>query len=188
MNTLEVRRQIFHIVNGTLILLAYSHWGRPVGWVLLVLSLAGAGLSLYHVKVSPIKWATPFLNALEREENILSFPGKGAVLYGLSVGLAIILFPPFAAKGAICALAYGDAFSTIVGKFLGRIAIPWNRSLSLEGSLAFIITTFMGGSFFVSYWHALLSGVVGALVETVPFVDDNLSIPLAVGLVLTVVG
>lgn len=187
MNWLELRRQLFHMFNGTLILLAYAHWGKAVGVVLLALSVAGLLASLYHTRVKPIPGASLFLGALEREEN-LSFPGRGAILYGASASLAILLFKPDAASAAVAALAYGDAASTIVGKMLGRISIPWNRSMSLEGSLAFVMATFMGGSFFVPYLMALAAGLIGALVETIPKVDDNITIPLIVGYLLNMIG
>ncbi len=186
MEWVEVRRQIFHLANGTIILVAMKHYGKPVGWIIIALSLIGACLSWYHSKVKPFKWAEPFLLALEREEN-MNLPGKGAVLYGLSVGITILLFKPLPAQCGIAALAYGDAFSTIIGKSFGRRSIPWNPKLSVEGSTAFVAATTCLGTLFVPLPYSFSAGVIGAFAETIPGIDDNLSIPLLTALIMSMV-
>ncbi len=154
-----------------------------MSFVILALSVLGFLLAVYHVWVERLRIAEPLLGALEREEN-MDFPGMGAIYYGFGVGLSLLLYCPVVAKASICALAYGDAFSTLVGKMYGKTPVPWNKGLSLEGSLAFVFFTFLFGSFFVPWQMALGAGVLGALVETVPYVDDNISIPVLVGYAL----
>ncbi len=181
---LELNRQLFHAVNGTIILACVRAWGGGVGYLLILLALLGLLLSLWHVRVRPITLAEPLLRLLEREEN-MGFPGKGAILYGLGTGLALVLFCAEASMAAICALAYGDAASTIAGKLLGRRPVPWNRRLSVEGSLAFVICATFFGSLWVGFAGALAGAVVGALVETLPFGDDNLNIPVITAFILS---
>ncbi len=186
MERLEIKRQLFHTVNGTIILLLFERYGKPIGLILLILSIVGAILSLYHVHVKPIKLAQPFVEALERKENI-KFPGKGAILYGLGVSLSIIFFPKKIALASIAALAYGDSSSTIFGKLYGKRRYPWNKKLSIEGSVAFIVSTATIGTLFVPFQIAFISGIIGAMAETIPHIDDNISIPLSVCLVLSLI-
>ncbi|BAT72413.1 conserved hypothetical protein [Thermosulfidibacter takaii ABI70S6] len=180
MDRVEVNRQLFHLCNGIIILLAFSAFGKVVGWILLLLSVGGLILSLYHVHVSPIKWAEPLLQHLERKENE-RFPGKGAIIYGLGVAFTILFFHEVAVKAGILCLTFGDAASTIVGKVMGRRPIPWNKKLSLEGSIAFVVVSFIASMFLLPFKVALFASVFGALVETIPEIDDNFSIPLLVG-------
>ena len=180
----EIPRQLFHLFNGTVIALAYTRWEAKVGWILMVMAVVGAFLSWRHTR-KPFSWAEPLLGFLDRPRDIQHFPAKGAVLYGLAVGFALVVYPHNAALGAIAVLASGDALSTLVGKAWGRRPWPWNRRLSLEGSLAFLVAGTLYASLFVPFPMALVGALVGALVETVPWpLDDNVTIPLAVGGVL----
>jgi len=181
----ELPRQIFHLINGTVIALAYTKWEARVGWVLIFMAVVGWVLSWRHTR-KPFVWAEPLLRLLDRPEDSQTFPGKGAVLYGLAVGFSLVVYPHKAALGAIALLASGDSFSTLVGKAWGKRRWPWNRRLSLEGSLAFFLAGTLYATFFIPFPMALLGALVGALVETVPWpLDDNVTIPLAVGGVLT---
>ncbi len=182
----EIRRQLFHLVNGTIILIAFKNYGKSIGVILLILSLIGAVLSWYHSHVKPFNWAKPFLSALERREN-MKFPGKGAILYGISVGITVLFFDSIPAQCGIIALAYGDAFSTIIGRIFGKRKIPWNKKLSLEGSIAFVLATIILGSLFIPVYLAFLAAIVGAFIETIPKVDDNISIPLFTAFILSII-
>lgn len=180
----ESPRQVFHLANGTIIALAYTQWGTSVGWVLLIMALGGAFLSWRHTK-KPFPWARPLLELLDRPEDSRSFPGKGAVFYGLAVGFSLVVYPYYAALGAVAVLASGDALSTLVGKAWGKKRWPWNTRLSLEGSGAFFVGATLFAWCFVPFPMALVGALAGALIETVPWpLDDNITIPIAVGLVL----
>ncbi len=177
----EIPRQVFHLINGTIIALAYTRWEARVGWVLMAMAVVGAFLSWRHTR-KPFPWAEPLLDLLDRPHDIRHFPAKGAVLYGLAVGLSLVVYPSYAALGGIAVLACGDALSTLVGKAWGKRPWPWNRRLSVEGSLAFFIGGTIYASLFIPFPAALVGAFVGALVETVPWpLDDNVTIPLAVG-------
>ncbi len=183
----ELPRQIFHFINGTIIALAYIRWEAKVGWVLIFMAVVGAFLSWRHTK-KPFPWAEPFLRLLDRPEDARRFPGKGAVLYGLAVGFSLVVYPRYAALGAIAVLASGDALSTLVGKAWGKRRWPWNTRLSLEGSGAFFVGATLFTWLFVSFPMALVGALVGSLVETAPWpLDDNVTIPIGVGMVLALI-
>jgi dolichol kinase len=177
----ELPRQIFHFVNGTLIALASLKWGSKVGWMLILLSLTGLCLSWQYTKKS---WPLmrPLLEFLDRPDDIQRFPGRGAILYGMAVGLTLLLYPLKAAVGAVAILAAGDSLSTLAGKAWGKRKWPWNRRLSLEGSLAFFLGAFLYSWLFIPAQLALAGSLAGTLAETVPgHIDDNVTIPLVTG-------
>jgi dolichol kinase len=180
----ELPRQLYHLGNGLIITWAVLHWGRWVGAVLIFLAGVGLWLSLKY-RGKEVPYLEPLVRLLDRPEDRDKMPGKGAILYGLAVGLTAFVFPKLAAAGGVAALAGGDSASTIVGKAIGRHPIPWNRRLSLEGSAGFVVVAFLLSCLFLPIGAALLGALAGALVETIPWeIDDNITIPLFVAFLL----
>jgi phytol kinase len=113
----------------------------------------------------------------------------GPVTLGLGALLSVILFQEPAASVAVYTLAFGDSLSSLVGKWFGRIPMPFTRGKSLEGSVACFAATLAAawattGSFGPSLWVAL----VATAVEAIPAKDwDNILLPLAVGMVASLV-
>lgn len=182
----ELPRQLFHLVNGIIIALAYVRWEREVGVILIFLSFAGLYLSYRYIK-SPLHRVEPLLKLLDRDWDRRNLPAKGAIFYGFAVGFSLLIFSHDAAIASVTTLAAGDAFSTLVGLSIGRRSIPWNKKLSLEGSFGFMLASLILSSFFLPFQMVLVASLCGALVETIPWpIDDNISIPLCVGGVLQV--
>lgn len=113
------------------------------------------------------------------------------VLAGISI---IGLFGQSIALSAIIAFALGDSLSAIFGEQFGRHKLPYNKTKSFEGSLAFFIATFIGVfcvyfTIGIAAWiPALLSAGIGAVIESIIptgfWLDDNFVVPVGVGLVL----
>jgi dolichol kinase len=113
----------------------------------------------------------------------------------LSALLAAVIFGvPFAIWGLI-ALSIGDSVSTIVGKKWGKIKIFWNKDKSYVGFVSFAISTLIAGIVFLNYFPqyaiafnpptlVVFVALIGALIETIPAVDDNSTIPFGVALAL----
>ncbi|MCR4290148.1 MAG: hypothetical protein NUV86_07805, partial [Candidatus Scalindua sp.] len=76
------------------------------------------------------------------------------------------------------------SMATIVGKFYGKIRIPYNHKKSLEGSVAFYITAFMCAVIYVPLKTALIVSLVSCIIESLPIDFDNITIPLSTGLFL----
>ena len=110
----------------------------------------------------------------------------GPVTLGLGSLMALILFPPPVAAAAIYSLAFGDSAATIVGRYLGRLRPAFLAGKSIEGSLAcFSVSAFAGFLVFRDWKIALAAGLVSMTAEALPVGDfDNLSLPLATGLVI----
>jgi dolichol kinase len=120
----------------------------------------------------------------------------GPVTLGLGALLALLLYPSPAATIAIYALAFGDGFASLVGKFFGTHRPSIMLGKSIEGSMACFIAVFIaavkvsggepqllasaGGTGSIKI--ALAAAITATLVEVLPLEDyDNLALPMAVG-------
>jgi dolichol kinase len=110
----------------------------------------------------------------------------GPVTLGLGALLALLLYPSPAASIAIYALAFGDGFASLVGKFFGQIRPRFLFGKSLEGSGACFIAVLIA-AFRVSgdLRVACIAALTAAAVEALPLEDfDNLALPVTVGLIV----
>ncbi|MCS7123106.1 MAG: SEC59/DGK1/VTE5 family protein [Candidatus Aenigmarchaeota archaeon] len=101
--------------------------------------------------------------------------------FALGILISLLLFPKQAFYAGITALIIGDCMAGIVGRNFGRIKIFYNRKKTLEGSLAFFVSTFLFLSFITNFHLALIVALFGALIESIFVKYENLIIPLAVG-------
>ena len=179
---LEVRRQIVHAA-GILNIYAVLIFGlQPTLLGLLAQVIMFAFLSFYVTKYRK-GWVSFLVYQFERKKE---YPLSGAMYWALGAFLALILFSQNPAFAAIAVLAVADASSTMIGKYKGKHKIPFNRKKSWEGSIVFFFTAALTLQFFVSADLAILIAAVTAAIETLPRINDNVTIPLAVGLLITV--
>ena len=189
----ELRRQLVH-ASGIFIILSVIFLGKTismilVGLIFLVLSI----ISYYRYKEMKIIWPLRFLSKLEKhfETEVLKFerrgefPLLGAITFFIGVLLSLLFFPEEIAIPAIAVLALADSASTLIGKEIGEHKLPINRKKSWEGSITFFIVTGIILTFFTNPFKALLIAVLVTFVEMIP-VDDNLTIPLTVGLLMLI--
>ena len=108
------------------------------------------------------------------------------IFHALGIALSLLLFPTRIGYAAIAVLALGDSSASLLGKRFGRNRIPFNRGKSVEGSIIGLIIAFLGALLFVDPITALVGAAVGILIEALPLpLDDNLLIPLAAGVSMT---
>ncbi len=179
----ELKRQIVH-GSGILFILALQVFGRMGAAVLFFLAFIFL-LFWGHLRKSntSIKPLTNIEQFVEHELKGYERPGEyfqGAATFFLGSLLAVLLFPVDVATACIAVLAAGDAFSTLIGKLYGKHKLPINKEKSWEGSITFLIVSF------AILWlfdptKALYIAPIVTLVEMLPKVDDNITIPLAIG-------
>jgi len=102
----------------------------------------------------------------------------------VGVILSLLFFSELIAYVVIVIFAFADRYATIIGKFYGRVRIPYNRQKSVEGSVAFFVTAFICAIFLLPLKTALIASFVSCIIETIPFKFDNISIPLGTGIIL----
>jgi dolichol kinase len=190
---LEIRRQLFHLILGSVI--AAVVWIlKPAYGNLIVLPLLAAIILLLAIpRIAPdLTVSSHLLTHFERKKDINSFPYKGAVYYGIGIIFPIILLPVELACVVILILSAGDSLSTIIGKFYGRHRIGLK---SVEGTLAFIISSLAACMIFL--WLAgrtdlapAAAGLTlaGSLIELQPFLDDNMAIPMLLAILARLAG
>jgi dolichol kinase len=128
-------------------------------------------------------WCRRYAGELFRPEEWQKLSGGSHYLFGSALTLA--LFPAEAALAALLVLALADPMASIVGRRWGT-RLPGGKSRA--GSLAFflsswlILVLYLGGNPLLYLPAAFL----GTLAEARPRpLDDNVAVPLVVGLMVT---
>jgi phosphoserine phosphatase len=172
----ETKRQIFHLMIGIPFIAILLYYGREFALAaVLVFYIAGSiaiNLRLMRMKTVVVEWME---EQFERR-NVL-FPGWGGATYlvGILMPLAFLANVNQIAA-SIFILAVGDSLSTLVGR-MGKAKLPYNKKKTLEGSLAFLLSSLLA-YYFVGPVIVPLA-LIAAAVESLPFdVDDNLTIPV----------
>jgi len=183
----EILRKSIHLLIGLTPTLAAWNYGATV-------ALLGAGIIVYAyaeilrrqgIEVVLLSRVTA-LAARKRDAGKFVM---GPVTLGLGALLSLILYPEPAASVAIYALAFGDGLSSLVGRALGSIRLPFTGGKSLEGSLTCFVAV-LSSSYAVtqSVGSSAVIAVTATVLEAAPTKDaDNLLLPLGTGLVAMLV-
>jgi phytol kinase len=179
----ETLRKLVHLLFGLGIAALIIIIPRPLMIDLLAIAILG-GLILSELisRGYPIPFISRFVKFLDRED---ALPGRGALYFAISALLCLILFPVAAVIPAIIALAVLDGVATIAGRRFGKTRI-WNGK-TLEGTVVAMAGTFVCLLPFLTPPGAGVSTLVAGVVELVSPIDDNLTIPVSVCIVLTLI-
>lgn len=181
-NSLEVRRQVFHLCLGIAILVLLSFNLLTVK-ILFAVFLSGLFLSLLSLRYN-LPLVCWFLDRFERDA---VFPGKGVLFFFLGSILSLLLFSKSIALASISVLTFGDSISPLVGFYFGRLRSRLNGSRFIEGFVAGFVISSSFAYLFVPFFPAILGSFVALFFEflEVKFrgysVDDNILIPLVSG-------
>lgn len=115
---------------------------------------------------------------------------NGATYVLISALISVLIFPKIIFLSAFSILIISDSLAALIGRKFGRRKF---LSKSFEGTLTFFISACVVilftpkiGNFPEEFLIGFAGALVGAFVENISFklIDDNLSIPLAVGFTL----
>ena len=108
--------------------------------------------------------------------------------FALGIAISLLIFPAPICYVAITILTLGDGFAHIFGMKFGRIRLPFNKGKNLEGTIFGYLFAYLGATIFIDPMRAFIGAAVGMLVEGLPLpINDNLTMPLASGLVLALI-
>ena len=127
----------------------------------------------------PVISAITAAAARKRDENRFVL---GPATLASGVLFTAIIFEPVPAAVGILALAFGDGLASLIGKFFGRIIIPYTSGKTVAGSLACFIAIFCS-SFLVlnNVYISFIIALIGMVIEIIPLKDfDNLLIPIII--------
>jgi dolichol kinase len=190
---LQLGRRLFHLANGVAIATAYAVLFTHAQVVHLFGTIACLVYILDRVRIHypellrRVPWVNErFFRAEEQVKEAAMTP------YAIAILLTILTFPKPVALIAIYTLGIADPLSAIVGITWGRRRVVPGKTV--EGSLAFFVATAAISNAVLAWATAaplllrleagLLIAALGAVFEALPLrIDDNLTIPLAVGFV-----
>jgi len=110
------------------------------------------------------------------------------IFFALGIVFSLVFFPASASYASIAILTLGDGFANILGRKFGSVPLSFNKGKNLEGSILGFLFASAGAMIFVDPVRAFNAAATGMLIESLPLpISDNLAIPLASGLVLTLV-
>ncbi len=107
---------------------------------------------------------------------------SSTTIFFLVMFLTILFFPKDIAIISLAFLIFSDASSGLVGFYWGRVRLIRNKTL--EGTFTFFLTCLFIGlvckmaKFKISWLAIFSSSFLASVVELIPYVDDNISIPL----------
>ncbi len=105
--------------------------------------------------------------------------------FAFGIVATLILFPTLAGSAAIAIFCLGDSAASLFGGLIST-SLPINKGKTWEGSLAGFLFAFLAATFFISPVLALIGAAVAMSIEVLPLpINDNISVPLITGLVLT---
>ncbi len=189
MDSLEIRRQLLHASGVFLALLVrelYLMGGWLYPFILLAFSLAtGYVISKLYKKGVEVPFFTTLINKAERERD-LEFPGRGTLRFIAGSLMAVLVFRDHIQiiASSIIVLSVGDSAATLAGLSIGKNRLFYNQEKSVEGAVSGFLASFAALALLTPFPAHLVAvaSLVGAFVETLPLkIDDNLTIPLAVG-------
>jgi dolichol kinase len=111
---------------------------------------------------------------------------ESAFIFVLALAGSLFLFPWPISSIAIAIMCTGDSFAALIGKHFHSHAWWFNKNKSIEGSLAFMVAAYPAAFLFVGRELAIVAVLLGATVEAMKL-NDNISIPAAIGAFLTIV-
>jgi dolichol kinase len=181
----EVKRQFLHALGGMCIIFAGIFFGFFHAKMLALISLFFALLFSFLMMRGKRFWFIDFfLNQAERKSE--KIPLQAPILFLTGANVSLLLFSPQVALSALIVLAFGDAASTVFGKRFGNFFVG---SRSIEGTAGGIIVAFIA---LLVYTQnpvvALIGSFAGMFAELLLPWEDGLTIPIAVGIALTLFG
>lgn len=135
-----------------------------------------------RLKGQPLPIITPFTLKLSRPEERTGFI-IGPTYLAIGIILTLILLPSTIAYSSIWIGSIGDPVAAIVGMRFGRRRII--RLKTVEGFAAGLAASFLAASLLVSPLIALIGAAGAMFVELLDVPDDNLTMPVAAGVLMT---
>lgn len=197
MHRREIARQLVHLSGISTVLVALFIGKYITGAAAIAVSIFTYFLSWWTIRKHDLRKKLPLrikeieevedkthemLNSLEREKSLKKIPYYGAITFFFAIGITLLILPLQWATLAIVILSVGDAVATLVGIHIGKHSLPHNSEKTVEGTFSFFISTFVLLLILTTPENALILASITASIETLPYLNDNFSIPVTVGL------
>lgn len=183
----EILRKTFHVLFGLFFLGLIYFLGAELSLQIITgLFIVGLIIALLHKKNIKIPLLERIIISVEREHE-KHFPGKAALLFFLATIILLYFFGNFLQIVYVSLLVqiFADTFAAIIGKKFGKHKIleKEHYTKTLEGTIACFIVALLILILFFSWEIALIGAIVATTIEFAP-INDNLFIPLGLGVLL----
>nr|WP_048058090.1 hypothetical protein [Methanothermococcus okinawensis] len=181
----ELYRQTIHIIFGIVVAFSVLYINKYT-LIFLLVALIVVGIFLYYyLKEHYLPIISDLLSRCERKKEF----GKGAILFAIGLLITLIVVKDInAIFYSILVFAIGDGLATLIG-VRGKLKIEYFGK-TIEGFLAFFISAGI-----VLYYPYGILGIavafIGACIEFISKkikIDDNLILPVFVGIILEIIG
>ena len=185
-NSLEIGREILHIVIGISIIWLSMHLGSRILWLLFFILIFGITISLLSIDYN-LPFFGYMLDKFERKKYRRTFPGKGVLFFiaGSMLVLKLFISDWNIAFAAIAILTAGDFASRLIRNTESRLGKFSKKSI--YDTLLGIIAGAIAGSFFINPLFAFIGSFAAMMAENFSLkvgleeVDDNIIVPLVAG-------
>ena len=189
MSDLSIKNELFrksiHLCNS---LIAYSLFFFNQNDVALAVGIGAVVILFFEfLRIQNSSFNKVFINFLGfliRDFEKSKITGASYVM--ISAFIVIFFFDLYICVTSILIMSYADTAAAIIGKKYGKTKI-FNKTL--EGSMAFLCTALIIVLIIypeINLFYSLLAVFIATIVELLPLnIDDNLSVPIAVSLILS---
>ena len=181
----EAKRRWQHALTGHILVQASYIIPMTYGVVGLLLGAAGMAYLRYEHSDQFLKAFGPLLRPEELEAGRL----PGAFYFLLGTAITALSFDLSITRYACECLALADPMAAFVGKSITSPKIT--RNASLAGCMGCFATAWLCGYFMLpnmDMFQLSIGALACTLAECIPFGNDNLTIPLATALAITLSG
>ncbi|MAX67776.1 MAG: hypothetical protein QF441_03445 [Bacteriovoracaceae bacterium] len=194
---LHIMRRVWHVLCGLICMFFYYTLINDLlfwGYFALVVALLGFFLDFQRLKKPKLNEVLSRLfGPIMRRSEKLSF--SGLPFYALGCAVSIFLYQKEIAILSIMFLIFADPMASIVGVYWGRDRLLPNKTL--QGTVTAFVVCFVVSMIYMSireihsgdlimfaFWGAI-AGAISELMSAFN-IDDNLTIPVISGAVLTI--
>ncbi|SNZ02301.1 Dolichol kinase [Persephonella hydrogeniphila] len=186
----EIPRKLFHILSILSLLIPLYLFGKfSISVLMGLMVLFLLPVSYLKIKNSLTSWYWKIIQLVEREENIKKLPARQAFSLATGMFISSVIFDVKILQICIVSTAVYDGVATIVGLLWGKHRLPNGKSV--EGSIAGVVLNTVFLLPFTDLFYSLLVSFFTSVIENISdskkwYLDDNLLIPIGVGIFCTV--
>jgi dolichol kinase len=158
-----VGRKVVHILNGGITALLIPVFYEGYYWLVMVSAFLLAGYIYFWRKWRLMYWFQVRENAYE-----VHF----ALSYGMVLMIGVLLGDVWIGLIPMLFMSFGDSATGLIRAFTQR-----RRVKSWDGTVAmFVVCSTIG--YWRLGWYGVFLGAVASLVEKIPKIDDNITVPI----------
>lgn len=158
-----VGRKVVHILNGGVTALLVPIFYEGYFWIVTVSSFLLAGYIYFWRRYRLMYW-------FQVKEN--TYEIHFALAYGIILMIGVILGDVWIGLIPMLFMSFGDSATGLVRAFTQKRQVK-----SWDGTVAmFVVCSIIG--FWKLGWYGILLGIVVSLVEKIPEIDDNITVPI----------